>query len=85
MKDERATDAYRSDRPPGGEPVQLTVEEAERLLLAQLQDKNKDRKPALKQLACLFSDTRRYDQALGCLRELRSSNPIWSSRRLACW
>ena len=75
MKDERPTDAIRTDRPPESEPVQLTVEEAERLLLAQLQDKNKDRKAALKQLASLYSDTRRYDLALGCLRDLMALEP----------
>ena len=75
MKNERPTDANRSDRLPEGEPVQLTVEEAERLLLAQLQDKNKDRKAALKQLASLYSDTRRYAQALGCLRDLMALEP----------
>jgi TPR repeat protein len=51
------------------------VKEAERLLLAQLQDKNKDLKPALNQLASLYNDTRRYDQALGCLRELIAIEP----------
>jgi tetratricopeptide (TPR) repeat protein len=51
------------------------VKEAKRLLLAQLQNKDKDRKPALKQLASLYIDTRRYDQALGCLRELMAIEP----------
>ena len=75
MKDERPTNANRSGSQPEGEPIEITVEEAERLLLAQLQDKDKDRKLALKQLASLYSDTRRYDQALGCLRELMAIEP----------
>jgi TPR repeat protein len=75
MKAERPTDANRTERPPKGEPVQVTVEEAERLLLAQLQDKNKDRKLTLKLLASLYSDTHRYDQALSCLRELMALEP----------
>ena len=73
VKEERPSNA--NPHPPEGAPVELTAEEAERLLLAQLQDKHKDRKPALKQLAFLYGDTRRYDQALGCLRELMALEP----------
>jgi tetratricopeptide (TPR) repeat protein len=71
VNEERSANSNDSNRrPPEGEAVELTVKEAERLLLTQLQDKNKGRKTALKQLASLYGDTLRYDQALGCLREL---------------
>jgi CheY-like chemotaxis protein len=45
------------DQPPEGELGEITIEEAERQLLAQLQDKNQDRKPVLRQLASLYADT----------------------------
>ena len=57
-------------RPPESEPVELSIEEAERLLLTQLQDKPQNRKPASKQLAYLYTDTPRHDLPLNCLREL---------------
>ena len=63
------------DEPPEGEPGEITVEEAERRLLAQLQDKSEDRKPVWRQLASLYEATHRHDQAIGCLRELMALEP----------
>jgi tetratricopeptide (TPR) repeat protein len=67
--------SHSPEQPPEGELRKLTVEEAERLLLAQLQDKNEDRIPVLRQLASLYTDTRRYDRAIACLREIMALEP----------
>ena len=61
----------------------LSPEEAERLLLAQLQDQNQDHKPTWRQLAMLYGDTGRYDRALSCLRELMALEPELE-RKAAC-
>lgn len=71
VNEERPTKSNGSDcLPPEGEPVELTAEQIERRLLAQLQDDTMDRKPTLRQLAYIYSEARRYDQALDYLRQV---------------
>lgn len=59
-----------ANRPPEGEPVELSFDEIEHRLLARLQHRNQNRKRVLKHLAAFYADHRRYDQALECLQEL---------------
>lgn len=50
--------------------MEISIEEAERLILARLQTNAKDRQRILKDLAFLYSDTHRYEQSLDCLRQM---------------
>lgn len=71
MNEDRTTNSNGSKWiSPAGELVVMTFEETERWMLARLQDETRDRKKALKHLACFYADHRRYDQSLEMMREL---------------
>ncbi len=61
---------YAVPQPPPGVQVQLTAEEAEKMLLARLADPKEDRKDSLWELARFYCAVKRYDDAVNRLREI---------------
>lgn len=61
---------YAVPQPPRGIQVQLTAEDAEKMLLARLADPKENRGDALWELARFYCAVKRYDEAISRLREI---------------
>lgn len=61
---------YAVPPPPPGVQIQLTAEEAEKMLLARLADPKEDPKDSLWELARFYCAVKRYDDAVNRLREI---------------
>ena len=73
MNEERPTNSNR--RPPEGEPVKLTFEDTERILLQRVADQKDNPRQAMWELAQFYKFNGRHDQALACLRDLMQRLP----------